>query len=355
MKQIFNDSSQVAKCLNYQFDLNKDKISSFDSQQIYLSRYKMDYKTPKMTKKFNSSKNIESYECKCDCGKCHDINVDSYIQKTSSFTANKMADYKFESNKSNNSLIKCIKNTQKSNDIDFNVPYKLDLSKKFKVINHKNDKTSKTSIKTSETYDINRANKKPVVKSNKTMLRPVKAKSVCIEKHTIKPKKNKWFEKCLNVNQQAKKNEKNNKSNKLSCSSLSDLRVNSNNFYDEKSSHKSASQSSDLETSRKGSIYSSKGCTCNELKKSEVSKLKAKKCNDNKIEEEKVDTNRKLNKTNNSISKAFFVQNLDSQTESNKTKKINICSHISLVCDKCVEFVNLNNYRLYRFDLVDNS
>ena len=102
MKQIFNDSSQVAKCLNYQFDLNKDKISSFDSQQIYLSRYKMDYKTPKMTKKFNSSKNIESYECKCDCGKCHDINVDSYIQKTSSFTANKMADYKFESNKSNN-------------------------------------------------------------------------------------------------------------------------------------------------------------------------------------------------------------------------------------------------------------
>ena len=68
------------------------------------------------------------------------------------------------------------------------------MSKNFKVINHKNEKTSKTSIKTSETYDVNRANKKTVVKSNKTMSRPVKAKSVCIEKNSIRPKKNKLFE-----------------------------------------------------------------------------------------------------------------------------------------------------------------
>jgi len=61
------------------------------------------------------------------------------------------------------------------------------------------------------------------------------------------------------------------------------------------------------------------------------------------------------------MKKAFLIEDLNSNTNvfNHKTRDVcqngtNVCRHISLVCDKCVENINLKNFKLYRCDLIND-
>ena len=61
-------------------------------------------------------------------------------------------------------------------------------------------------------------------------------------------------------------------------------------------------------------------------------------------------------KIENKVNKAYFVEPLNSLNESGSvmpTKNRNICKHISLVCDKCVNNFDKEKNKLFQFDLAN--
>ena len=356
MRNYFNDSSGVANCLKFDNNsfLYKDELDfnriflhkpptiinnkqKLSKKEMYQTRYKLDFKRPPNELVNKSTKVIKHNDYDCSCYKCFKDEIQNpknNMRKTSSLSC---LVQKINEEKQIFSNLKSVGCTRKS---DKTIKNKSNQHCQTKKIDKKNNISS--SSHTSQNSLIN-----------------------CIKNIKVN-----------NINS----NDESDNDNKTNCEKL----MYNKSKHNEK--NKSVKESSKPIIKSKYIQNESKTSTPLFQIKTINPKPKYKPIDSEdedsvKIDDRKVGTQiitKKKNKTTTKTSsKAYFIENLNSDDDehyniNNELNKIqyklkessrkscerNICNHIRLVCEKCIRnnySNNLENYKLYHFDLNDDN
>ena len=360
MRKNFNDSSEVSKCLNFG-DINNKNLNRSTSKKelketsmcekpmrkqqkdMYLTRYTIDYKTPATN--YSSSHEIPN-KPKCDCDVCLGNIVHHSTKKHLHPTIGARSKLKpapliqkaSSKASSYNSLINCVKNLKLSPQMEF----------KKSIKKQKPKNSSKSSVHSigsfnKKSYNAHLKDKKPFLKQIDLKLPSKKTKNLSEQSSNS----------ILNENSRGNASKSTTASIQSAFSVVKDHLFDVNKFgkinhdYDIENyfckNYKNPKETSVEKVEKKSCMLKSSNSTRKERHQNE---------------EKFVLENNELNSA--SIKKAFLIEDLNSNTLviNHRTRDAcqngtNVCKHISLVCDKCVEKVKLKNFKLYRCDLIN--
>jgi hypothetical protein len=393
MRKYFNDSSGVSQCLNFSIsNQNKetclklkkkfspifeeteimcDQTTRKNQKDMYLSRYKLDYKVP--TKNSNESNDLPN--TKCTCERCEEKYVHYFKPNNLTFEPNSrnLTRKDWSNTNSHNSLIDCVKNLKLTNKIGAGTraidthKHVQGKSKKSKQKPTLPCKVSMHSVSTSSKRNgvVDYALKckprfqtgvfKPIDHSrydNKNQPSP----------KAVSKKTNQVTKKIINVHSSSSILNENCQSI-VSTSTMSSAHSVKDHLFDVNKFNR-INHDYDIENYFCKNYKVSKDLNNNMNENEEKPKCKPSSKSHNSIQ-----TNNKCikkivdndEKNNRNIKKAYLIEDLASNTNvfNHKTRDIcqngtNVCHHISLVCGKCAENVNLKNFKLYRCDLINN-
>lgn len=336
MRLYYNDSSQVKKCLNYEeftseycvclclhktcqimrektpskygnhFSHLKQTTRWFDDNEMYTSRYKMDFKTPHRTTPTQHGQQSIAHlnrEKACPIKKSTDILYDSQ-KKSFSYTIPANEDNGYVSDKRVASFRQpgAVKVKPKSNELP------------------------KANLKTNQTLPT----AKRIFPNLKDHFPDVNSVQSAKQQQQQHPHQN-------NPHDTIQENPSKNKF--LSTNSMPNPITSSVSLF---SDIHGEGESSDHLTQNKPSNRVDFKCS-------------------NKTQKQIMEENEQLHRQ---INKAYFVENLNTDEHpydgihlrgSSKSKHKNVCKHINLVCEVCVRNFNSEKHKLYQFDLANLS
>lgn len=395
MRKNFNDSSGVSRCLNFNLSSNKEnclklrevysplveKTEEYENmsdqktrqrqKDMYLSRYKLDFKLP-MTNSSETNNLIKNPKCTCE--HCKESRIYFNPHKTFDLTCDpalkKMANKNAFKTDSPNSLINCVKNLKLERKFEetgsgahsSNIHSK----RKLKKNEPKHNPPCKVSVhsigtlgKKSCLYESDIKNKshfkpgvfKPIERSKLNKKMPLQMTSNKIKKNnngikTIVSEQS--SSSSLNENFETRES----KTTTNSAYSVKDHLFDVNKFN--RINHDYDIENYFCKNNKTLNAESNPYENCEKIK----TKLPLKSHNSTQTNKKFIDNDEK---TIRHMKKAYMIEDLNSITNvyNHKTRdacqnETNVCRHISLVCDKCVENINLKNFKLYRCDLIND-
>jgi hypothetical protein len=394
MRKNFNDSSGVSGCLNFNLSANKEnclnlrevysplveKIQEYENmsdqktrqrqKDMYLSRYNLDFKLPM---KNSSETNNLIKNPKCTCEHCKESRIYFNPHKTLDLSCDpalrKSANKNASKTDSPNSLINCVKNLKLEGKLEETRSVALSSNihskRKLKKNEPKHNSPCKvsvhsigTSVKKSCLYESDIKNFKPTVFKPTEPRRPKLNKKMPHQKTTNKIKENNNVIKTI-VSEQSSSSSLNenietgeSKTTTNSAYSVKDHLFDVNKFN--RINHDYDIENYFCKNNKTLNVERNPYENCEKIK----TKLPLKSHYSTQAKKKFLDNGEKNIRH---MKKAYMVEDLNSITNvyNHKTRdacqnETNVCRHISLVCDKCVENINLKNFKLYRCDLIND-
>ena len=402
-KQFYSDlTKEKSMCEKQQQEPHQTSSSNNIRKNMYLSRYQLDYKVPVK----NASPSLQQPgKCKCKCDKCCEKSIFYFPNATSK---DKQGDLPKKSSRTNsrNSLINCVKNLkidEKVNDDQhkMNSTNKVHIKKKKKLKPTLNRESSRRSSHSDGTFNKEIHTNEPTEFHSKSSLKHAQlgppVSHGAFKSDDFAKKKAKYHptflgDLCKSTNS---KENKTMRVEALPSEESSTSELNQNAHSDESKTTVYSIKGHLMDSTKFDKLnrdYDVENYFCKRQNKNQThthtqqqQKLKSvnaieevdleKECSNSKIFKPRVV--RHLDRKKREIplkcpekheqhtvpshtKKAYLVEDIKSRYNEKSVQSRgvcpsgNVCPHISLVCDKCVEKINLKNFKLYRCDLIND-